>query len=164
MSRVRDWGFATGLMMTAILPGLAASGPQPVPIEERARGAGRIVVATVVETSARFERNEFGDDLIVTYARLKVEDAVKGPIDPVTLALEGGTVNGITMRVASLPTLANGERAIFFLTPGRDGAYRPHLRGQGILKLDATNTVRGSRLTLDEVKRLARAGQKNGGA
>ena len=124
-------------------------------IPERAHGAARVVVATVAETTARYERNEFGDELIVTYARLTIEEVVKGPAGPATLALEGGTVDGITMRVSSLPTLVDGERAVFFLTPGPGGEFRPHLRGQGILKLDSTNTVRGSSLTLDEIRHQA---------
>ena len=124
-------------------------------IPERAHGAARVVVATVAETTARYERNEFGDELIVTYARLNIEEVVKGPAGPATLALEGGTVDGITMRVSSLPTLVHGERAVFFLTPGPKGEFRPHLRGQGILKLDSTNKVRGSSLTLDEIRRHA---------
>ena len=163
MNRVRHWGVVAGAVAT-VLSGVAAAG-QAVPIEERARGAARVVVATVAETQARYERNEFGDEVIVTHARLTIEEAVKGPMEPAVLAIEGGTVDGITMRVSSLPTLARGERAVFFLAPGRAaGEFRPHLRGQGILKLDSTNHVRGSSLTVDDVKRLVRAGDKNGGA
>ena len=162
MNKVRRWGVVAGAIAT-VLSGVAAAG-QAVPIEERARGAARVVIATVAETQARYERNEFGDEVIVTHARLTVEEAVKGPMEPAVLAIEGGTVDGITMRVSSLPTLSKGERAVFFLAPGRGGEFSPHLRGQGILKLDSTNHVRGSSLSVDEVKRLVRAGDKNGGA
>lgn len=144
--------------MTAI-PSLVAATGQPLPIPDRARGAARIVVATVAETSARYERNAFGDELIVTYAHLHVEETVKGPAGPAILALEGGTIDGITMRASSLPALAKGERAVFFLTPGAKGEFRPHLRGQGILKLDANDRVPGSSLTLDEIRRLAGSGK-----
>lgn len=153
MKRVGFLGLVGGLVI-AVGPGLAASGGQAQPIQERARGAARVVVATVTDTSARYERNAFGDELIVTYARLAIEDVLKGPAGPATLALEGGTVEGITMRASSLPTLTRGERAVFFLTAGTDGVFQPHLRGHGILKLDAANTVRGSSLTLDEIRRL----------
>jgi hypothetical protein len=147
--------------MVLAVPPIAASqeGP-PVPIEERARGAARVVVATVGETASRYERNDFGDELIVTYATLSVEEALKGPGGPVTFAFEGGTVKGITMRVSSLPTLQKGERAVFFLEPGKSGEFRPHLRGQGILKLDSANRVPGSSLTLDEIRRLAKSSSK----
>jgi hypothetical protein len=136
-------------------PSLAASGVQPTSIQERARGAARVIVATVADTTARYERNEFGDELIVTYAHLAIEEAVKGPAGPVTLTIEGGTVDGITLRVSDLPSLRKGERAVFFLSPGRNGEFQPHLRGQGILKLDSGNRVAGTGLTLDEIRRLA---------
>ena len=52
-----------------------------------------------------------------------------------SLDLEGGTLDGFTLRVSSLPTLVPGERAVFFLDGG-NGGYHAHLKGQGILKLD----------------------------
>jgi hypothetical protein len=160
MQRFQQWGLVLGGVLVAAAPTLTATGFRPVPIEERARGAARIVVATVAETSSRYERNELGDELIVTYARLQVEEVIKGPAAHVTIAVEGGTVDGVTLRVSSLPTLARGERAVFFLTPGRGGEFRPHLRGQGILKLDSQNRVPGSSLTLDQIRTLAAAAGK----
>jgi hypothetical protein len=157
MKQVRSWVPVLGALVVAGAQAAAAS--QPATIQERARGAERVVVASVAETTARYERNEFGDELIVTYARLTIEEAVKGPGDPATLAIEGGTVDGITMRASSLPTLEKGERAVFFLTPGPKGEFRPYLRGQGILKLDSNNRVRGSSLTLDEIRHLAGSGK-----
>jgi hypothetical protein len=130
MTRVRRFRVVIGALLVAGVPSLAAAHGNPVPIEERARGAARVVVAVVAETTARYERNEFGDELIVTCARLRVEEAIKGPAAPVTLALEGGTVDGVTLRVSRLPTLGRGERAVFFLEPGRAGEFRPHLRGR----------------------------------
>jgi len=134
---------------------LAASVQKPVSIQERAQGAERVVVATVAETTANYERNQFGDNLIVTHARLAVEEAIKGAAGPATVAIEGGTVNGITLHVSSLPSLSRGERGVFFLTPGPNGQFVPYLRGQGILKLDATNHVRGTTVSLDDVRRMA---------
>lgn len=142
-------------VLATVAPSFAAPEGQPVSIQERARGAARVVVATVVDTTARYERNEFGDDLIVTHAELAVDEALKGPRLGATLAIEGGTVNGITLGVSDLPSIRKGERAVFFLAPGRDGEFKPHLRGQGILKLDGNNRVPGSSLTLDEIRRLA---------
>ena len=156
MKRFGQFAAALGAATVISATGVMAQGT-PVPIEERARGAARVVVASVGDTTSRHERNEFGDELIVTYANLAVEEALKGPSGPLTFALEGGTVDGITMRVSSLPTLTKGERAVFFLTPGKSGEFRPHLRGQGILKLDASGRVPGTSLTLDEIRRLARS-------
>ena len=141
----------------------AGTGSQPVGIQERAQGAAQVVVATVAETTARYERNEFGDELIITYAKLAVEEAIKGTADEKTLSLEGGTVEGITLRVSDLPALSKGERAVFFLKQKGNGTFEPHLRGQGILKLDERDHVRGSSLTLDEVRRMARSGAEHGG-
>ena len=100
-----------------------------------------------------------GDDhhaRLVSDAGLQVEEAIKGKHESVTMTLEGGTVNGITMQVSSLPLLTKGERGVFFLERGKDGEFTPHLRGQGILKLDGTNRVQGSSLTLNDVRRMAR--------
>ena len=149
--------FAGALAVAA--PSVDAQVGRPQTIQERARGAARVVVATVAETSARRERNEFGDELIITHARLSVDEAVKGPAGPATIALEGGTVDGITMRVSDLPSLKKGERAVFFLAPGRGGEFQPHLRGQGILKLDKDDRVPDSSLTLAEIRRLAAGGK-----
>jgi hypothetical protein len=137
--------------------GLAgATGQPPVPIEERVKGAERVVIATVAMTSARYERNEFGDELIVTDAQLAIEEVLKGDAAPAVLTVEGGTLDGVTLRVSDLPMVAAGERAVFFLTRGKSGGeLRPHLRGQGILKLDETGTVRGSSLTVGQIRKLA---------
>ena len=148
--------FAGSLAVAA--PSVDAQVGRPQTIQERARGAARVVVATVAETSARRERNEFGDELIITHAQLSVDEAVKGPAGPATIALEGGTVDGITMRVSDLPSLKKGERAVFFLAPGSGGEFQPHLRGQGILKLDKDDRVPDSSLTLAEIRRLAAGG------
>ncbi|HYT74862.1 MAG TPA: hypothetical protein VEL79_08960 [Vicinamibacterales bacterium] len=145
----------SSLFALAVVP-LTAAVQRPSTIQERAQGAERVVVASVADTSANYERNQFGDNLIVTHAKLAVEEAIKGAGGPVTLAIEGGTVNGITLHVSSLPALSRGERAVFFLTPGPNGQFVPYLRGQGILKLDATNHVKGTTVSLDDVRRMAR--------
>lgn len=135
---------------------LSAGQAVPAPIQDRARGAERVVVATVADTTANYQRNQYGDNLIVTHAHLVVEEAIKGGNAPATVAIDGGTVNGITLHVSSLPSLSRGERAVFFLSPGPNSEFVPYLRGQGILKLDATNHVKGSSLSLDDVRRMAR--------
>jgi hypothetical protein len=157
LKSVRNRGVLLGLLASFAVP-FAVAGRQ-VSIEDRGRGAAKVVVGTVVESTAKYERNEFGDDLIVSRVRVAVEETLKGEDGPVTIALEGGTVDGITMRVASLPTLTKGERAVFFLTPSGN-EFRPHLRGQGILKLDSTDHVRGTSLSLDEIRRLTRPAAK----
>jgi hypothetical protein len=155
MSVVSRWSLTIAVTVVSSLSVVQAATIHPVPIQERARGAERVVVATITDVSPRYERNRYGDELIVSHAHLKVEQAIKGRPDDVTVAVEGGQVGDITLRVSDLPTVATGDRAVFFLTPGPSGEFTPHLRGQGILKLDSTDHVRGTSLTLDEIRRLA---------
>jgi hypothetical protein len=154
------WSCVLIIVVAGTIAGLDASLVIPVPIQDRARGAERVVVGTVTEVTAAYHRNAFGDQLIVSHARLRVDEPLKGSAASVTVAIEGGTVNGITLRVSDLPTIATGERAVFFLTKRPDGEFTPHLRGQGILKLDSTDHVRGSALTLDEIRRLIAAAKQ----
>jgi hypothetical protein len=133
-----------------------ASEGRAVPLDERIRGAGAVVVATPSSVSATWRENAFGDKLIVSRFSLHVEETLKGtPASDVAFDLEGGTLDGFTLRVSSLPTLTPGERAVFFLDRMSDGTFQPHLRGQGILKLDDQNFVKGTSLSLDEIRRVA---------
>jgi len=145
------------LMFLACVAASASSyaqiGPPPT-VAERARGAGRVVVATVLDVHARFESNQFGDQLIVSHAVLEVLETWKGAPQPlVNIAVEGGTVGDLTLRVSDLPSLKEGERAVFFLdvTPG--GEHIPHGRGLGVaLKLTADDRVAGTQLALSDVR------------
>jgi hypothetical protein len=146
---------AASLLALSAIPVGAAQGPvSPATIEARAAGAERVVVAAVEAVTADYETNEFGDRLIVSHARLKIQEALKGSADPLTLDYEGGTVDGVTLHVSSLPVLRPGERGVFFVTRGKKGEFRPHLRGQGIVKLDPQDRVPNSSLTLDDVRRM----------
>ena len=158
MRRFRQWHCVFAAVLVVAGGRLVASAGQPPgTIEQRAQGAERIVVASIADIRAAYERNAYGDELIVSHASLTLEEVIKGNRDTATVAVTGGTVNGITLRVSSLPTLSPGERAVFFLNRRSDGEYVPHLQGQGILKLDATNHVKGSSLSLDDIRRMARA-------
>jgi hypothetical protein len=156
MKRTSRWAAMVAVLVAGTVQCLAAAGQQPATIEERARGAERIVVASISDIRAAYESNAYGDELIVSHASLTLEEVIKGNSDKATVAVVGGTVNGITLRVSSLPTLSPGERAVFFLNRGPNGEYLPHLNGQGILKLDATNHVKGSSLSVDDIRRMAR--------
>ena len=139
-----------------VMPGLKAASSREVTIPERAKGAEAVVVAQVRFLSSSLERNEYGDQLIVSHLQLDVEETLKGqPKRAMSVDVIGGTFGGVTLRVSSLPAMAAGERAVFFLERNAAGVYVPHLRGQGILKLNSANRVQGSRLMLDDVRRLA---------
>jgi len=132
-----------------------ASDGRPVPLAERIQGAEVVVIATPSSVNASWRENNFGDRLIVSRYVLQVHETLKGrAAAAMSLDLEGGSLDGFTLRVSSVPTLVAGERAVFFLDGG-NGAYHAHLKGQGILKLDDQDVVRGSSLTLGEIRRVA---------
>jgi hypothetical protein len=134
-----------------------ASDSRPVPLAERIQGAEVVVVATPTSVDPSWRENGLGDRLIVSRYVLQVHETLKGRrAQAMSLDLDGGTLDGMTLRVSSSPVLAPGERAVFFLDGG-NGAYHAHLKGQGILKLDDQDVVRGSSLTLGEIRRAAAA-------
>jgi hypothetical protein len=155
MDRCWRTGLLALLPVAAASSVMAASG-RPVDIPERIHGAGRVVVAQVTTVTPNWRTNSYGDQLIVSQVALRVEETLKGtPAAAVMLNLEGGTIGTLTLHVSSLPTLSAGERAVFFLDPTSDGSTIPHLKGLGILKLDRNNQVRGSSLSLDDIRRMA---------
>lgn len=130
----------------------------PVPLVERARGADRVLVGRVASVSPTWQVNEFGDRLIVSVVRLDVDETLKGTSQSVVeLEVEGGTVGGLTLNVSDQIALVVGDRAVFYLERNRAGQFVPHLRGQGVLKLDRADRVAGSTLTLDIIRREAAA-------
>jgi hypothetical protein len=136
----------------------AASNGRIATLDERITGAQRVVVASARSVDARWRENTYGDRVIVSRVLLDVEETLKGSAsgNAIWMDLEGGTLDGFTLRVSDLPDLAAGERAVFFLDQGENGVAIPHLRGQGILKLDRDNVVTGSSLRLDAIRTLAR--------
>ena len=142
------WGF--------FLSGVA-HGQVATTIDERVSGAERIVVATARTISAEWRQNSFGDQIIVSRVELEIEETLKGSDErSMVLEVEGGTIDGLTLRVSSLPLLRTGDRAVFFTRRGERTANIPHPRGQGILFLDDQNVVRGSSLRLADIRSRAR--------
>lgn len=140
----------------------AAQG-RPVPLEERAQGASQIVVATVSSVTPRWAENEFGDRLIISRLSLRVEETMKGAAaTDVSMDVEGGTLDGLTLRVSNLPALERGKRAVFYLNAIAGGVYRPHLAGLGILELDDTGFVRGTNLDLATIRASVRQAAARG--
>ena len=126
----------------------------PVPIAERARGAERVVAGRVSSVTPEWQTNDYGDRLIVSVVRVNVTETMKGESSPtVDVEVEGGTIGTLTLRVSDQLTFTPGERALFFVRRNRRGRFVPHLRGQGLIKLDAAGRVPGTSLTLDEIRR-----------
>ena len=150
-------------LMCASVAISADSGP-PTDIRGQSRGASRVVVGQVLDIQSRFASNRFGDQLIVSDVLVDVLETMKGsPQSRLYVALEGGTVGDLTLKVSDLPALKPGERAVFFLD-GADGTpLLPRGRGRGILKLAQDDRVQGSALTLGDVRREIRSALGQGG-
>ena len=135
-----------------------ASGGRIATLDERIAGAQRVVVASARSVDAHWRENTYGDRLIVSRVLLDVEETLKGSAtgNAIWMDLDGGTLDGFTLRVSDLPDVRPGERAVFFLDQDANGVAMPHLRGQGILKLNQDNIVTGSSLRLDVIRTLAR--------
>ena len=143
------------LVMIPAASRLSAESAVSADLPTRARGAARVVVAKVERVRAERQRNEFGDELIVSRAEVRVKAVLKGQGaagDAMVVDVEGGTLDGITLRVSDMPSLSTGEEAVFFVTQDKQGRTVPHLRGQGVLKLDANGRIHGSNLTVDDVR------------
>ena len=109
-----------------------------VPLDERVRGAERIIAGHVMMVRSEFTTNEFGDRLIFTRARVVVSEVLKGqvPGSTVEVSIEGGTVGDVTLHVSDMPEVRPGDRVALLLSQNRLGQTVPHLRGQGVFKLD----------------------------
>jgi hypothetical protein len=129
----------------------------PVLLVERARSAERVVVGRVTTVTPNWQTNEFGDRLIVSVVTVAVDETLRGPVlQTVDVEVEGGTIGDLTLHVSDLEPVAPGDRAVFYLSRSRRGALVPHLRGQGVLKLDRSDRVPNSTMTLADIRRTAR--------
>jgi hypothetical protein len=61
----------------------------------------------------------------VSRLQLQVDETLKGVPQPaVWVDMEGGTLDGLTLTVSSLPLIQPGERAVFFLEATNTPAYK----------------------------------------
>ncbi len=82
-------------------------------------GAGTIFVGEVIGERAVWVATRQGR-AIRSQVIFKVEDVWKGTAGPVTqLEFLGGTIEGITMEVAGMPTFTIGQRSVLFVAPQR---------------------------------------------
>lgn len=137
----------------------AASGDtaRSAALDERLRGAEKVLVAVVRRADPRWEQNAFGDRLIVSRIRLDVQEVLKGSSTPVEwLQVEGGTLDGLTLHSSASPVLRPGDRALFFVTEDGSGLHRQYREGEGVLLLDRNNRVRGADIGLHEIRSRTR--------
>jgi len=161
MTNQQRFGTALALALSMAAPAVYADSGPKVDIPGRARGAGKVVVARALTVTPHWRTNDHGDQLIVSLVELQVEETLKGESGGLMyLEVEGGTLDGVTLRVSSIQEVTAGERAVFFLDESASGVQLPHLKGKGILKLDQQNQIPSENLRLEDVRRLVRGAGK----
>ena len=108
--------------------------------------ADAVIVATVCKVEARWDTNQFGDQLIVTRASLCPEPGgvLKGnQRSDYALEIEGGTLDGLTLELSHLPLLGVGDRGLFLLERGHAKTYELAGDGLGFFQFDTA----GQRVT-----------------
>lgn|SRR5689334_7896258 len=118
-----------------------------------ARGASDVIVGTIGDLTSRMGTNAAGDRLIYSDLVVDVAETLKGDLrGSVTVTVEGGEVNGLTLAVSDMPALRRGDRALFFLTKNAGGEWVPYGRGGGVMKIDAAGRLGNGPLTLDSAR------------
>jgi hypothetical protein len=138
-----------------------AGGPradQQVDLKSRIKAAERAVVGRVTRVASYLKHTGLGDTLIMSHVELAVEETLKGAASAtLPVEVEGGTLNGMTMRVSDMPALRPGARVVVMVRRGRSGEFVPHQRGASILELEAGDHIKNSDLWLDDVRFAAGA-------
>jgi hypothetical protein len=136
-----------------------ASGDPTRGINERVKGAAKVVTATVTSVQSEFGTNHYGDRLILSHVTFNVEETMKGAHErAVTVTLEGGTVGDLTLEVSDVPLMKKGERAVLFLASSPARGTISYRRGAGILKLEH-DRVAGTDLTVHDIRAAVKAAQ-----
>lgn len=131
--------------------------PGQADLGEQARGASRVVVATVVDVTSRFGTNASGDRLIFSDIVLEVSETLKGdPLPFITMTVEGGDIGGMSLEVSDLPIVRRGDRGLYFLQKGRGSEWVPHRRGSGIMKLAPSGRFENTTMSLADARRQIR--------
>jgi hypothetical protein len=148
-----------GAVLSLPLGTAALAAAQPTQADRSTVAADRVVVAMARRVTSAWRETEHGDRIIVSQVLLEIEESLKGGgPSSALLEVEGGTVDGFTLRVSGLELIEVGERAVVFMDAVEGGRHVPHARGEGILKLDSDNGVRGSQLRLDDIRSRVRGG------
>lgn len=107
-----------------------------IPFTDLVSGADSVVIGTVTSVESRWNEDQ---TFIRTYASVSVERHVTGaPVDStITIVVDGGTVDGITLWVSDTPTFHPGMRAGFLLRKEEPGLYTPYGQIQGVYALES---------------------------
>ncbi|HVK60053.1 MAG TPA: hypothetical protein VM432_00835 [Bdellovibrionales bacterium] len=135
-----------------IATSLANAEVVPESVEAQTDGSDQVAVVDVENLRSERAVNEHGDQLIVTHARLKVREMLKGRFkqQQPEMTIEGGTVDGVTLQVSDQPKLARGEQLVVFLKE-RGAKHTPYRRGQGVMRVKK-DRVEESNSALSEIR------------
>ena len=153
---------SVAVMVAAVLGAAAVARAQEtaVSLPDRARGAERVVVGRVASVTPAWQVNDYGDRLIVSTVHVTVDETLKGQADStLDVEVEGGTIGKVKLIVSDETAFNPGDRAVFYVKRNRRGRFTPHLRGQGLIRLDRLDRVPGSALTLAEIRRSVALGK-----
>jgi hypothetical protein len=150
------------LWLVATVIVTAQSALQPATdIGDRAAGASRVVVASVLDITGRFGTNAHGDQLIFSDVLLEVSETLKGDdTQTLTMTIEGGEVGELKLQVSDMPAVRRGDRALYFLDRSSRGEWVPHRRGLGVVKILSADRLENSGLTLSQARALVRSAHK----
>jgi hypothetical protein len=85
-----------------------------VTMHDLIQGSDRILQGRVLSMSCHAGTNQYGDQLIYTDISIRADQALKGERTNMLLTIEGGTANGITLKVSDVPTFKVGEEVVVF--------------------------------------------------
>lgn len=106
-----------------------------VPFSDLVFESDSVVIGTVRSVESRWNEDQ---TMIRTYASVSVERYVTGePVDSmITIVVDGGTVDGITLWVSDTPSFHPGMRSGFLLKKEESGMYTPYGQIQGVYALE----------------------------
>ncbi len=116
-----------------------------------------VIVGVVNKAETKLEKDENGDQLMITHVKVSVLEWLKGTSDhSVEVEMVGGTLNGVTMKSSLEPDpLILNDKAVFYLQKKSNGNYRitkdENGAKNGLIKIrDRKRTERV--MNLDEIR------------
>jgi len=151
----------TVVALTAATVTAHSASRREVPLDERVRGAERIIAGHVMMVKSEFTTNEFGDRLIVTRTRVVVSEVLKGRVTSSTMEvdLEGGTVGQLRLQVSDMPEVRPGDHVVLMLRESPMGRQVPSMRGQGVFKFNRQGRDDEQGITLEDIRAAAKGGR-----
>ncbi len=120
-----------------------------------------VVVGAVTKVETKMEKDENGDQLMITHVKVSVLEWLKGTSDSsIEVEMVGGMLKGMTMKSSAEPDpLKAKERAVLYLQKKSNGNYRitKDEKGakNGLIKI-RNRKITDQVLNLDEIRSVAK--------